>query len=60
MDISDDFRPLQCLHSRRVYASHESLKYDESLQDGVNSARAVATSSAIFMFAVLIIIVSSL
>ncbi|XP_053376535.1 carbonic anhydrase 2-like [Mercenaria mercenaria] len=27
MDISDDFRPAQCLFRRRVYASHPSLRY---------------------------------
>ncbi|XP_060554449.1 carbonic anhydrase 12-like [Ruditapes philippinarum] len=26
-DISDDFRPVQCMFRRRVYASHSSLKY---------------------------------
>ena len=27
MDISDDFRPAQCLFRRRIYASHPSLRY---------------------------------
>lgn len=33
IDISDDFRPLQCLNARRVYASHESLKFKKVVQD---------------------------
>ena len=27
MDISDDFRPVQCLFRRRIYASHPDLKF---------------------------------
>ncbi|WAR15733.1 CAH14-like protein [Mya arenaria] len=51
MDISDDFRPVQCLHQRRVYASHRSLHYDTgpvaaAFQDNERSAANVVTSVA--------------
>ncbi|KAH3885053.1 hypothetical protein DPMN_009041 [Dreissena polymorpha] len=41
MDISDDYRPVQCMFRRRLYASHPSLKYDmasprENGNDGVS------------------------
>lgn len=35
-DISDDFRPVQCMHRRRVYASHPSLKYSLEANDEGN------------------------
>ncbi|XP_052255843.1 carbonic anhydrase-like isoform X4 [Dreissena polymorpha] len=42
MDISDDYRPVQCMFRRRLYASHPSLKYDmasprENGNDGVSN-----------------------
>ncbi|WAR15737.1 CAH2-like protein [Mya arenaria] len=51
MDISDDFRPVQCLYRRRVHASHQSLRYDTgptaaAFQDDDPSAANVVTSVA--------------
>lgn len=45
VDISDDFRPIQCMNSRRVYASHESLKFSVKEMDGTSSAITVKMSA---------------
>lgn len=49
IDISDDYRPLQCLNARRVYASHESLKYHALDQDGINGVEGIKVSAIIMM-----------
>ncbi|XP_052213016.1 carbonic anhydrase 2-like [Dreissena polymorpha] len=33
MDLSDDYRPVQCMFRRRLYASHPSLKYNAATQN---------------------------
>lgn len=60
-DISDDYRPVQCMFRRRVYASHPSLKYkngndDVIVGDGSGNTGAFAkplTRAAISIFVLL-------
>lgn len=50
-DISDDYRPPQCMFRRKVYASHEFLKYSDGAVykfDNPNSASQLALSSQVF------------
>nr|AZF86135.1 carbonic anhydrase 4-like protein [Tridacna squamosa] len=59
MDISDDFRPPQCLFHRKVYASHEALKFNpnpvyqpevrnQNVNDGSHGNRLKLTLSILF------------
>ena len=41
VDISDDFRPPQCINSRRVYASQTALKYSIQQQDPTNAGATI-------------------
>ncbi|WAR15734.1 CAH14-like protein [Mya arenaria] len=53
MDISDDFRPVQCLYRRRVHASHQSLRFVKdlaALDDDPSAANVVTSVASIVLF----------
>lgn len=55
VDISDDFRPIQCINARRVYVSHESLKSDKAqLGQNINDAVSIKNSAFIGLLLCLI------
>ncbi|KAL4223216.1 carbonic anhydrase [Mactra antiquata] len=57
IDISDDFRPVQCMHGRRVYASHSSLKFPKNpppnnskiVQENPTSSASIITPSVLVL-----------
>ncbi|XP_052802891.1 carbonic anhydrase 2-like [Mya arenaria] len=54
IDISDDYRPVQCLHRRRVYASHTSLHFVSgpvaTLDDNPSTANAITSLVSTVLF----------
>lgn len=54
LDVSDDFRPPQCMFRRRVYASHPALKYNPDVEDDPVDAADVTHISALVMLVGLI------
>ncbi|XP_045171211.2 carbonic anhydrase-like [Mercenaria mercenaria] len=61
IDISDDYRPVQCMFRRRVYASHPSLKFNleydiraEEVKDNAGSYAQPLTTLVLYCIALLI------
>ncbi|XP_060554450.1 carbonic anhydrase 1-like [Ruditapes philippinarum] len=55
MDISDDFRPAQCLFRRRVYASHPSLRYSDHFNTDFNNLNSSKTVVGQLSFLMLVL-----
>ncbi|KAH3754256.1 carbonic anhydrase-like [Dreissena polymorpha] len=50
MDITDDYRPVQCMFRRRLYASHPSLKYNMEAGKTINSGASYVLSRLVFTY----------
>ncbi|KAH3884995.1 carbonic anhydrase 2-like [Dreissena polymorpha] len=54
IDISDDYRPVQCMFRRRLYASHPSLKFDMATPRETGNGGVSNQSSRLLFFTCLI------